>query len=45
MPVVTVRFPEDWLGYWDVSLLYLCGDTRQGSDWYQSSLSNYDEST
>ena len=38
-------YPEDWQEYWDVSLFYLYGDTRQDFDWYQSSLSNYDEST
>ena len=29
------------LRYW----CYFCGDARQNSDWYQSLLSNYDEST
>ena len=37
--------PKDWWEYWGVSLVYLYGGTRQVFDWYQSSLSNYDEST
>ena len=38
-------YPEDWREYWDVSVFYFYGDTKQDFDWYQSSLSNYDEST
>ena len=36
---------EDWQEYWDVDLFYLYGAKRWDFDWYQTSLSNYDEST